>query len=148
MPNIVHRVEAHGSAETAFKCLSTIDGLASWWTQQTTGDSRPGGVIKFRFGDRGGFEMKVVELDPNKRVQWQVISGPDEWVGTKLSFELKQEGDATAVFFQHRDWKEQSEFMHHCSTKWAMFLISLKSVIETGKGAAYPNDLHITVTAD
>lgn len=148
MPNIVHRVQAQGSAEAVYKCLSTIDGLASWWTKQTTGDSRQGGVIQFRFGDRGGFDMKVVELEPNKRVLWQVISGPDEWVGTKLSFELKQEGDATAVFFQHRDWKEQSEFMHHCSTKWAMFLISLKSLIESGKGAAYPNDVHITVTAD
>lgn len=148
MANIVHRVEVRGSAEVAYKRLSTIEGLASWWTQQTTGDSRPGGVIKFRFGERGGFDMKVVELDANKRVLWRVISGPDEWVDTQISFVLKQDGDATAIFFQHRDWKEQSEFMHHCSTKWAMFLISLKSLIETGRGAAYPNDVHITVNAD
>jgi hypothetical protein len=33
--------------------------------------------------------------------------------------------------------------MHHCSTKWGTFLMSLKSFVETGKGAAFPNDVHI-----
>jgi hypothetical protein len=33
--------------------------------------------------------------------------------------------------------------MHHCSTKWATFLMSLKGLIETGNGAAFPNDVHI-----
>ena len=38
--------------------------------------------------------------------------------------------------------------MHHSSTKWAMYLISLKASVETGKGAPYPNDVHITVKND
>ena len=25
--------------------------------------------------------------------------------------------------------------MHHCSTKWATFLVSLKSLVETGTGS-------------
>ena len=33
--------------------------------------------------------------------------------------------------------------MHHCSTKWAIFLMSLKSLLETGKGAPHPNDVKI-----
>lgn len=78
MTNIVHRVEVRGSAEAAYKSLSSLEGLASWWTRQTTGDCSAGGVIKFRFGERGGFDMKVIELDANKRVLWQVISGPDD----------------------------------------------------------------------
>lgn len=35
------------------------------------------------------------------------------------------------------------EFMHHCSTKWAIFLMSLKSLLETGKGMPNPNDIKI-----
>jgi hypothetical protein len=35
------------------------------------------------------------------------------------------------------------EFMHHCSTKWAVFLLSLKSLVETGQGAPEPNDVKI-----
>lgn len=38
--------------------------------------------------------------------------------------------------------------MHHCSTKWAMFLMSLKSLVETGKGAPYPEDVQISNTGD
>ena len=41
-------------------------------------------------------------------------------------------------------WKEAGEFMAHCSTKWAIFLMSLKSLVETGKGAPYPNDVQIS----
>jgi hypothetical protein len=33
--------------------------------------------------------------------------------------------------------------MDHCSTKWATFLLSLKSLVETGRGAPAPNDVRI-----
>jgi hypothetical protein len=34
-------------------------------------------------------------------------------------------------------------FMHHCSTKWALFLMSLKAFGETGKGFPDPHDVKI-----
>jgi hypothetical protein len=76
-------------------------------------------------------------------VLWQVVAGPGEWIDTRLSFELKQEDDYCIVLFKHQDWKEPVEFMHHCSTKWAVFLMSLKSLVETGKGAPSPDDVKI-----
>jgi hypothetical protein len=33
--------------------------------------------------------------------------------------------------------------MHHCSTKWGVFLLSLKSLLETGKGRAAPNEIKL-----
>ena len=125
----------------------TRDGLAGWWTTNTQGDSKPGGVIKFRFSadgrEIGGFDMKVLELQPAKRVSWQVIEGPPEWVGTRISFDLRQDGEYCIVVFQHSGWKEPVEFMHHCSTKWGVFLLSLKSLVETGAGAPEPDDVKI-----
>jgi hypothetical protein len=76
-------------------------------------------------------------------VLWQVIDGPEEWLGTKVSFDLKQNGDWTIVLFKHQGWKEPVEFMHHCSTKWGVFLLSLKSLLETGKGAAWPHEIKL-----
>ena len=64
-------------------------------------------------------------------------------VGTTVSFDLKQEGDYAIVLFKHQGWREPVEFMYHCSTKWATFLLSLKSLVETGKGAPSPNDVRI-----
>jgi uncharacterized protein YndB with AHSA1/START domain len=148
MVDILHRVGIKASSEQVYKALATRDGLAGWWTTNTQGDSKLGGVIKFRFSaegrELGGFDMKVLELRPAERVLWEVVEGPPEWVGTKVSFELKQEGDYAIVLFKHQGWREPVEFMHHCSTKWAIFLMSLKALVETGKGAPSPDDVRIS----
>ena len=143
MPDILHRVELKASPANIFRALATLDGLAGWWTTDTKGDAAVGGVLQFRFPPLRGFDMKVVELDANKRVLWHVVDGPAEWVGTKITWELRQEGDYTLVLFRHQGWKEPVEFMHHCSTKWAIFLMSLKSLIETGTGNPDPDDVKI-----
>jgi uncharacterized protein YndB with AHSA1/START domain len=144
MPDILHTVGIRSSSpKDAYKALTTLEGLSGWWTGDTQGESKVGGVIRFRFGDHGGFDMKVTALDPARRVLWDVLDGPGEWIGTKIHFELRQEGDFTIVLFKHEGWKEPTESMHHCSTKWATFLMSLKSLVETGKGAPYPDDVLI-----
>ena len=143
MPDILHKVGIKSSSlNDVYRALTEIDHLSAWWTTNTTGESKVGGALQFRFG-AGGFDMKVLELQSGKRVLWQVIEGPEEWVGTKISFDLKQEGEWTIILFKHEGWKEPVEFMHHCSNKWAVFLLSLKSLLETGKGAPRPNDLKI-----
>jgi uncharacterized protein YndB with AHSA1/START domain len=143
MPEILHKVGIKSSSPAdIYKALATIEGLARWWTSDTSGDSKTGGTLVFRFGE-GGFDMKVLELKPAERVVWQVTDGPDEWLGTTISFDLKQTGDWTIVLFKHQGWKAPVEFMHHCSTKWAVFLLSLKSLLETGKGAPWPNEIKL-----
>jgi hypothetical protein len=34
--------------------------------------------------------------------------------------------------------------MNHCSTKWAIYLMSLKQLVETGAGAPAPHDVQIS----
>lgn len=143
MVDILHKVGVKtSSTKPVFDVLTTLEGLRGWWTTDTRGKPDAGGVVEFRF-EAGGFDMKVVEAQPGKRVLWRVIGGPEEWVGTKVVWDLKQEGDYVAILFKHEGWKEPSEFMHHCSTKWAAFLISLKALVETGKGAPHPTDMRI-----
>jgi uncharacterized protein YndB with AHSA1/START domain len=141
--DILHKVGIKASnVHDVYSALTTVEGLSGWWTSDTQGDSKVGGVLRFRF-HAGGFDMKVLELRPDERVLWQVVAGPKEWIGTKISFDLKQQGDWTIVLFKHQGWKEPVEFMHHCSTKWGVFLLSLKSLLETGKGSPHPNDIKL-----
>jgi hypothetical protein len=143
MVDILHKVGIKSSSQNdVYRALTTLEGLSAWWTDNTQGESKVGAVLKFRFG-AGGFDMKVLELHPGRHVLWEVVAGPEEWIGTKISFDLKQQGDWTIVLFKHQGWREPVEFMHHCSTKWGVFLLSLKSVLETGKGAPYPNDIKL-----
>ena len=146
MVDILHRVGIKSSLDDVYRALATREGLAAWWTDNSQGESKVGGVLQFRFklkDDAGAIGMKVLELHPARHVLWQVVDGPEEWVGTKISWELKQEDDWSIVLFKHQGWKEPVEFMHHCSTKWAVFLLSLKSLLETGKGAPNPNDFKL-----
>ncbi|HJV60197.1 MAG TPA: SRPBCC domain-containing protein [Albitalea sp.] len=148
MVDIVHRVGIKAPASKVYAALSSIDGLAGWWTTATSGQSKVGGTISFRFhtetGDEiGGFEMEVLELAPEDKVRWRVKAGPAEWVGTDIEFALSRQDDYTIVMFGHRKWREEVEFMAHCSTKWATFLLSLRDLVETGKGRPAPHDLRI-----
>jgi uncharacterized protein YndB with AHSA1/START domain len=147
MVDILHRIGVTSSPDDVYAALTTTDGLAGWWTKDTKGDGNVGGVIRFRFENApapGGFDMKVLEAQPAELVRWEVVDGAEEWIGTQIHFELKQEDGFTIVLFRHEGWKEPVEFMHHCSTKWATFLMSLKKLVETGKGEPAPNDVKIS----
>jgi uncharacterized protein YndB with AHSA1/START domain len=148
MIDIIHRVGIKAPLSRVYAALSTIEGAAGWWTKETTGVSKPGGTIDFQFstpsGERiGGMTMEVMTLDPDKEVRWRCKAGPEEWIGTEVVFKLTRDGDYTIVHFGHKNWREAVEFTEHCSTKWATFLLSLRDLVETGKGRPSPNDVKI-----
>ena len=145
MVDILHRVGIeHATPEKVYDALTTVDGLAGWWTHDTKGSGDVGGRLEFRFPPVGGFDMEVVEARPAETVGWRVADGPQEWIGTTVNWNLRTEGDFTIVMFAHRGWSEPVEFMHHCSTKWGTFLMSLKALLETGVGAPAPRDVVIS----
>ncbi|OGB17991.1 MAG: polyketide cyclase [Burkholderiales bacterium RIFCSPLOWO2_12_67_14] len=147
MVDILNRVGIKSSPDEVYKALSTREGLAGWWTTHTQGEGKVGSVIAFRFtsdgAELGSIHMKVLELQPAKRVLWQVVDGPEDWIGTTVSWDLRQEGDYCVVLLKHQGWKEPVEFMYHCTTKWAVYMVSLKSLLETGKGAPNPHDVRL-----
>lgn len=144
MADILHRIGIeHTTPGAVYERLTTLDGLSSWWTDDTRGDPGAGGTIEFRFLP-GSIFMSVGELVPDQRVVWSPVTEPEEWVGTTVTWDLRQDGDFTIVLFEHTGWAEPTEFMHHCSTKWATFLMSLKQAVETGVGAPAPHDVKIS----
>jgi uncharacterized protein YndB with AHSA1/START domain len=144
MVDILHRIGVTDSTpDGVYDAVTTTAGLSRWWASDTSGSEEVGGVIRFRFVP-GGFDMKVLQLDPGRHVRWQVVDGPDEWLGTTVDWRIAQDGDYTVILFEHAGWREPVEFMYHCSTKWAVYLMSLKAYLETGTGAPDPNDVQIS----
>ncbi|MGH2484690.1 MAG: SRPBCC family protein [Ktedonobacterales bacterium] len=128
-----------------YEALTAKDGLAGWWTRQIEGDPNVGGSLSFYFGgSEPGAVMEIAELTPASHVAWNCVRGPDEWVGTHLTFDLTSSENETVVLFAHADWRDPVEFMYHCSTKWAYFLLGMKAWLEGGESPAFPNDLHIS----
>lgn len=93
--------------------------------------------------EKGRMDLQVIRLDPGKEVGWRVTAGPEEWIGTDVTFSLSPLDGQTVVFFGHRNWREAVEFTAHCSMKWATFLLSLRDLVETGRGRPSPDDLKI-----
>lgn len=143
MFEINHRVGIKAPVEKLYQALTTNKGLASWWTSDVSGAGDVGAQIAFRFGG-GGPDFRVTELVPNKTVRWlHQGSVPDAWMKTEVLFRLMPEAEQTFVSFTHSNWQARSDFMAHCSTKWAVFLLSLKEAVETGQGKPFPNDIPI-----
>lgn len=140
---IIHRVGINASAETIYKALTTDKGLSKWWTNDVYGAGDVGSIIQFRFNGDGP-DFKVTELIEHKLVRWQHKGDiPDAWRATEICFELHVESAQTFVSFSHYNWQKSSDFMAHCNTKWAVFLLSLKDVAEGGQGQAFPRDIQI-----
>src|SRR5688572_26927660 len=136
MYDIVHRIGIKTQLDSVYQAIASVEGVAGWWSEETTGVSSVGGSVEvvFRSGgdEKGRMTFQVLELDPDKKIRWRFTSGPDEWVGTDVTFDLRQEGEYAIVVFGHRNWREAVEFMAHCCLKWATFLLSLREFVETG----------------
>ena len=145
MADIRHRVGIAAPQEQVYEALATVDGLSSWWTSETEGDSSAGGTLQFFFGrSEPGAVMEVDKESASDRIGWECVTGPEDWVGTKLNFDLSSSDGETILLFTHADWREPSEFMAHCSTKWGYFLLGLKASLEGGQATPYPGDLKIS----
>jgi uncharacterized protein YndB with AHSA1/START domain len=148
MVDIIHKIGIKAPIAKVYEAVATAQGVAGWWTKETTGTSGAGSALKARFTTPAGAELGTMDFDlvtlkPNEEVRWRFTAGPDEWIGTDATFTLSRDGDMTIVMFGHRNWREAVEFMAHCSMKWATFLLSLKQLAETGAGRPSPDDLKI-----
>jgi uncharacterized protein YndB with AHSA1/START domain len=112
MPDMLYRVGVCAKPERVYEAPTTIDGLRGWWVSQTKGDAGPDGTIDF-----GHCQMCVLEAAPAHLVRRRCIQGPEEPIGTKVSFVLCRKEEQTFVLFWHAHRQEPVEFMHHCSTR-------------------------------
>lgn len=148
MVDIIHRIGIKASPAQVFAAVSSVAGVAGWWSKDTTGSAKVGESMTLRFHNPKGEEIGMAEIEtaalvPDKEVRWRIKRGPEEWIGTEVVFSLAQVDDRTIVNFSHRNWREAIEFTAHCSMKWATFLLSLRELVETGTGKPSPVDLKI-----
>jgi uncharacterized protein YndB with AHSA1/START domain len=148
MVDIIHRIGIRAPLGKVYDAFATVKGLAGWWTEETTGDARVGGRISFTFRSPTGdlmatMVMQVQALTAPREARWRCVEGPPEWLGTDITFELSEQDGQAILLFGHRNWREAVEFTAHCSTKWAVFLLSLRELVEQGTGRPSPRDLKI-----
>jgi uncharacterized protein YndB with AHSA1/START domain len=120
-----------------YQALTTRDGISNWWTEQTEIGKKVGDMNVFDFGSRYHNEMKITDLQPNKRAEWECIEGDKEWIGTTFIFDLEEKEGDTILRFTHGNWKEETDFFASCNYNWGYYMKSLAKYCEEGKGTPF-----------
>ncbi|MCG8573942.1 MAG: SRPBCC domain-containing protein [Flavobacteriales bacterium] len=140
MANIRHLFYIDSTINEVYEKLSKIEFIQQWWTPQTTGTDEEGGFIDLKFGDRGFIQLRPTKVNSPNELVWECIDAHPEWHGTVMEFKLEEEDGRSKIYFVHRGWKEETEFMGLCSFSWARYFISLKNLCENGQGEPFnPN---------
>ena len=123
------------SADAVFDALTTVEGLAAWWTP-VTGDGLAGGELTFSFGPEAQAVMRVDAAERGVGVSWtSVACVQEDWVGTTLHFDLGAAPEGgTELHFRHAGLTPRLECFTDCKSGWDHFIPSLRAYVETGVG--------------
>jgi len=142
---IWHEILIHASPSEVYAAVTDAKKLAHWWTTETRGESKVGKHLEFWFEGLCQL-MEVTELVPNELTRWKAIPGGSPgWAETEVEFKIFRESEKTFLHFRHSKWEEDAKLFPHCSMGWAIFLLSLKEFVETGKGRPYPYDMPVNM---
>lgn len=132
------------SPHALYEAVTTVQGLQGWWSTETDACD---GEITVRFGGENFQTLRLADLTPDRRVVWEWIaqyfpvegtSQTDEWVGTRVSFEIEANPDGSStVTFTHDGLTPQVVCYGLCNAGWTRCLGSLTRYLEEGIGAPY-----------
>lgn len=114
-------------------------GVENWWIgiygETITGFSKKvGDEFSFKAGDGAHYsKQRLIELNPNKKIVWLVteshlsfLNNPDEWVNTKIGFEISQDRNKSKITFSHKGLIPKIECYDGCSGAWTKYLQNLE----------------------
>ena len=104
-----------------------------------------GGAVDLTFAGLTVLSFKYTDIQENKSVDIQCVTGPGPWQGSEILFALEQAEDQVFLTLTHQNSDASEDDFLYFSTKWTCYLLSLKDFVETGKGRPYPNDVKIHV---
>ena len=136
---IHHQLHVNAPVARVYEAIATAHGISTWWDRQTPRETARGLVLEHDPGPEHGIvQLRVVELTPNTRVEWECISThpasspASVWTGTHFIFELDSRGEAsTTVDFRQTDYDERSVFFEKNREAWWEVLQNLKRVVES-----------------
>lgn len=131
MAEIKHFITIETTPDKVYSALTTQPGLRSWWTADTTTDSRVGGKAEFGF-DRQEvvFRMKIEQLEPGRKVVWSCHGDQPNWTGTRLTWEIAPEGKGASLRFAQTGLKALDDFWASCNSTWGELMFRLKDYLE------------------
>jgi len=130
-------IPSRASVENVTAALTSLEGLAGWWTPLVGGDPTPGGTLQFGFaGLDETIVMLVEDSSTSHEVLWTCLAntGHPEWEGTRIAFRLTSTESGSLLSFRHSGLTRSLSCYDACERGWDHFLTSLMQYAETGVG--------------
>ena len=128
--------------KTPKEVFDAINNVRGWWGDVVGGTHKLNDEFTYRYEDVHYSKQKLVEVIPERKVVWLVtdsylnfIKDKSEWTGTKIRFEISEQGDKTKLVFTHSGVDPSVECYDVCSKAWDFYVNrSLLDLITKGKG--------------
>lgn len=129
-------IEVHGDRAALTGALTTSQGLAAFWTSDSTAEPIVGSEARFGFQGAPMPLRFTVDAIDNDAITWTCLGEFPYWEGTTVTwgFDDEPEHGGTRITFRHAgfpDAQPEWEFATVAMT-WAKILERLKVLIETG----------------
>ena len=130
--------------------FDAINNVRGWWSEEIEGSTEKlNDEFTYHYQDVHRCKMRLIEVVPDKKVVWLVLDNyfnftkdKSEWKGTKVIFEISQQGAQTQIHFTHQGLVPEYECYDICFNAWTQYIQqSLRSLITTGKGQPNPKEV-------
>ncbi|WP_198411143.1 SRPBCC family protein [Microbacterium suaedae] len=142
---------------TAQESFAAINDVSAWWGRITGTTAAVGDEFVYVVPGLHYSGFRVAALEPGRRVEWLVtgsyldfVEDHQEWNGSTVRFEIDEvAAGGASIRFTHDGLTEADECYDTCANGWAMFINgSLKSLLDTGRGAPFTFDGSEALTTD
>jgi hypothetical protein len=129
--------------QTPEQVFNAVNNPAAWWSGEVNGSAQEvGDEFTYRYKDFHLSKQRIIEMILHQKVVWQVVESEinyvedkREWTGTKMIFEISEQGNQTLLRFTHQGLVPPIECFESCSNAWSQLIQqSLYSLIGSGEG--------------
>lgn len=127
--------------------FNAIKNVRGWWSglysEEFEGNTdKLNEEFTFRASEGAHYsKQKLIEVIPGKKIVWLVtdssltfIKRKNEWTGTKIIFEISEQGNKTQIRFTHEGLVPEVECYNSCGPAWTQYLKErLLNLISKGK---------------
>lgn len=145
MAKITHKIGIKGPVDRVFATLTSNEGFSSWWASSADIKFEVGGKVDLTFHNLAILRFEYKNIQENKSITIQCVDGPGPWQDSELIFALSQSNEQVFLTLTHQNAAASEEDFLYFNTKWVCYLISLRDLVETGKGRPFPNEIKIHV---
>jgi uncharacterized protein YndB with AHSA1/START domain len=129
------------SPSRVFSALTTLEGIAGWWTSQISGGGLAGDQLDLGFvGLDEQITMAVESVVSERAVTWRCDShsGHPEWVGTRITFQIDPvPPDGSRLSVTHLGLVPSLNCYEQCFAGWEHFMRSIKGYAENDLGMPF-----------